>query len=69
MSHFHSTSKSAAETAVKCKVRMLALIHISNRYGDAEESLAEAKAIFENTVAPADMQMFTVTDGSIKLSE
>ena len=69
VSHFHSTSKSAAETAVKCKVRMLALIHISNRYGDAEESLAEAKAIFENTVAPADMQMFTVTDGSIKLSE
>ena len=69
VSHFHSTSKSAAETAVRCKVRMLALIHISNRYGDAEESLAEAKAIFEDTVAPSDMQMLTVTEGGIRLSE
>ena len=55
--HFHSTAKAAAETAAKCNVKMLALIHISNRYGDEESSLAEAKAVFENTIAPADFQL------------
>ena len=64
--HFHSTAKAAAETASKCNVRMLALIHISNRYGDTESSLAEAKEVFGNTVAPADFQMLTVTNGSIR---
>ena len=65
--HFHSTAKAAAETASKCNVRMLALIHISNRYGDGEASLTEAKAIFGETIAPADMQMLTVTNGPIRL--
>ena len=64
--HFHSTAKAAAETAVKANVRMLALIHISNRYGDCESSLSEAKQIFENTMAPADLQMLTVTNGSVR---
>lgn len=64
--HFHSTAKAAAETASKCNVRMLALIHISNRYGDTESSLAEAKEVFGNTIAPADFQMLTVTNGSIR---
>ena len=64
--HFHSTAKAAAETASKCNVRMLALIHISNRYGDTESSLAEAKEVFGNIVAPADFQMLTVTNGSIR---
>ena len=64
--HFHSTAKAAAETASKCNVRMLALIHISNRYGDSEASLAEAKSVFGNTIAPEDFQMLTVTNGSIK---
>ena len=67
--HFHSTAKAAADVAVKCGVRMLALIHVSNRYGDTEQSLAEAKTVFENTIAPADFQMLTVTNGSIRLSE
>jgi hypothetical protein len=60
------TAKAAAETAAKCNVRMLALIHISNRYGDCEASLAEAKSVFGNTVAPEDFQMLTVTNGSIR---
>ena len=67
--HFHSTSKSAAEVADLCKVRMLALIHISNRYGDTDQSLAEARAIFENTVTPSDFQLLTVTSSGIRLSE
>jgi len=65
--HFHSTARSAAEIAAKCKVRMLALIHISNRYGDAEPPLTEAKMYFENTIAPSDLQMVTVTNGNIRL--
>ncbi len=64
--HFHSTAKAAAETAAKCNVKMLALIHISNRYGDSEASLAEAKSVFGNTVAPEDFQILTVTNGSIR---
>jgi ribonuclease Z len=64
--HFHSTAKAAAETAAKCNVKMLALIHISNRYGDSEASLAEAKPVFGNTVAPEDFQILTVTNGSIR---
>ena len=64
--HFHSTAKAAAETAAKYNVKMLALIHISNRYGDSEASLAEAKSVFGNTIAPEDFQMLTVTNGSIR---
>ena len=67
--HSHSTAKNAADIAARCNVRTLALIHISNRYGDTESSLAEAKTVFENTVAPADFQMLTVMNGGIKLSE
>lgn len=64
--HFHSTAKAAAEMALKCNVRMLALIHISNRYGDSEASLTEAKSVFGNTIAPDDFQMLTVNSGSIR---
>ena len=67
--HFHSTAKAAAETASECKVRMLALIHISNRYGDNEDALNEAKRYFENTIAPSDFQLVTVTNGEIKTGE
>ena len=63
--HFHSTAKSAAETALRCRVGMLALVHVSNRYGDTELPLAEAKGIFENTIAPLDLQLFTVTSGGV----
>ena len=64
--HFHSTAKSAAETAFECKVRMLALIHISNRYGDNGPALEEARETFENTIAPADLQMLKVMNGEIR---
>ena len=67
--HFHSTAKAAAETASECKVKMLALIHISNRYGDNEEALNEARKYFENAIAPVDFQLITVTNGGIKTVE
>ena len=65
--HFHSTARSAAETASQCEVGMLALIHVSNRYGGVEPPLAEAKMYFENTIAPSDLQMVSVSSGNIKL--
>ena len=34
-----------------------------------DQSLAEARAIFENTVTPSDFQLLTVTSGGIRLSE
>ena len=64
--HFHSTAKSAAETAKACEVGLLALIHVSNRYGDTEQSLGEARAVFANTIAPGDLQMITVMNGGIR---
>ena len=64
--HFHSTAKSAAETASECKVRMLALIHISNRYGDNGSALEEARSVFDDTIAPADLQMLKVMNGEIR---
>ena len=67
--HFHSTAKAAAETASECNVKMLALIHISNRYGDNEAALNEAKKYFDDTIAPADFQMITVTGSGIKTGE
>ena len=67
--HFHSTAKAAAEIASECKVRMLALIHVSNRYGDNGAALEEAKSYFVSTVAPSDLQTITVTSGEIRVAE
>ena len=66
--HFHSTAKAAAEAASECKVRVLALIHISNRYGDNEAALTEARRYFAETIAPSDFQMVTVTNSEIRIS-
>ena len=44
---------------------MLALIHISNRYGDNEATLNEAKKYFENTMTPSHFQLITVTNSKI----
>lgn len=64
--YMHSTAKAAAEVARECEVDMLALVHISNRYNDSEIPLAEARMVFENTVVPSDMQMFTILCGEIR---
>jgi ribonuclease Z len=49
----HSTARQAAELAAAAGVTMLALTHISPRYG-AKEVRDEARAAFENTVVPRD---------------
>jgi ribonuclease Z len=49
----HSTAREAAELAVEAEVSMLALTHVSPRYGGGELR-DEARAVFENTVVPRD---------------
>jgi ribonuclease Z len=49
----HSTARQAAELAAAAAVTMLALTHISPRYG-GKEVRDEARAAFENTVVPRD---------------
>lgn len=44
---FHSTAAQAAEVARRAGVKRLILGHISGRYGDTEQHLLEARAVFE----------------------
>jgi ribonuclease Z len=55
----HSTSTMAAQTALAAGVKQLALTHLSPRYGPGnpvtpDDLLAEARAIFPNTVLARD---------------
>ena len=57
----HSTTVMAAETAKRCKAKMLILTHISARYEGLEDKLLEeAKRIFENTILAYDGLKVTV---------
>jgi ribonuclease Z len=49
----HSTATDAARLAAAAEVRMLALTHVSPRYGGAELR-DEARASFRNTIVPRD---------------
>jgi ribonuclease Z len=49
----HSTAKQAALLAEEAGVKMLALTHLSTRYG-GREIKDEARAVFRNTVVPRD---------------
>ncbi len=56
---FHSTSRQAAETALKAKAKRLLLSHISNRYEDRSVVLREAKEVFhESILAKEGMELF-----------
>jgi ribonuclease Z len=55
----HSTARAAAELAAAAGVNMLALTHISPRYG-AKEVRDEARTVFENTVVPRDFDRIEV---------
>jgi ribonuclease Z len=49
----HSTALGAAELAAAAQVNLLALTHVSPRYG-GRELREEARTVFENTIVPRD---------------
>ena len=53
--HAHSTSKDAAEIAFYSNSKKLILTHISTRYTDVNDLLAQAREIFENTELAEDL--------------
>lgn len=55
----HSTGVDAAEVAAEAGVKMLAMVHISPRY-HVKVALEEARAVFENAVAPRDFDLIEV---------
>jgi ribonuclease Z len=55
----HSTARQAAEVACEAEVRLLALTHVSSRYGGAQLR-DEARAIFAETEAPRDFDTIEV---------
>jgi ribonuclease Z len=55
----HSTARQAAELAAEAQVRLLALTHVSTRYGGAEIR-DEARAVFPDTVVPRDFDTIEV---------
>lgn len=55
----HSTAAQAARAALEAEVRMLALVHLSTRYG-GREIREEATAVFPGTVVPRDFDAIDV---------
>jgi ribonuclease Z len=55
----HSTARQAAELAAEAGVNMLALTHVSPRYG-GKQVRDEARAFFPNTVVPRDFDRIEV---------
>jgi ribonuclease Z len=64
--HKHSTSVQAAETAKGCGCRVLFLVHISNRNEDKKAIEKEAKAVFEGSIVPNDMDAYKVSKDGIE---
>jgi ribonuclease Z len=55
----HLTAKQAAELAARAGVKKLIITHISRRYRE-KEVLAEAQAIFPNSVVARDFDTFQI---------
>jgi ribonuclease Z len=55
----HSTAREAAEIARFAGVELLALVHLSSRYGGPEIA-EEARGVFENAVVPRDFDVVEV---------
>lgn len=56
----HCTASQAATLAARAGVRQLMLTHFSARYHEMEPLLAEATAIFPNTVCAADGETYSI---------
>jgi ribonuclease Z len=55
----HSTAEQAAKAAQEAEVRLLALVHLSTRYG-GREIRDEARAIFPDTLVPRDFDAIEI---------
>jgi len=55
----HSTAREAAEIARFAGVGLLALVHLSSRYGGSEIG-RQARAVFENTVVARDFDLIEI---------
>jgi len=55
----HMTARRSAELAAKANVKQLILTHLSRRYRE-RDVLAEAQAVFPNTVVARDFDTFLV---------
>jgi ribonuclease Z len=55
----HSTAEQAAKAALEAEVRLLALVHLSTRYG-GREIREEARAIFPATLVPRDFDAIEI---------
>lgn len=64
----HLTAHKAAELAVAANVKTLILTHISRRYRE-REVLAEAQAIFPNTIVARDFDAFQIRRGECLRTE
>lgn len=64
--NFHSTARSAAETARDCGVGTLLLTHLSNRYKSGRVIETDARAVFENTYVPDDLALFHLTKSGFR---
>lgn len=58
----HITARQAAELAVAANVRHLILTHISRRYRE-RDVIAEAQAVFRNTIVARDLDHFAIRRG------
>jgi ribonuclease Z len=60
--YFHSTTRQAADTAVKAGAKKLCLTHISSRYDRNDWKLLEAEAgkVFSNTVISEDFMEISI---------
>ncbi|MGH2918930.1 MAG: ribonuclease Z [Solirubrobacteraceae bacterium] len=59
MQTLHSTARQAAQVAADAEVGLLALTHLSSRYG-GKELRDEARAVFRDTVVPRDFDTIDV---------